>query len=154
MGYARRSELAMRRVLPELGATPLQELPGSQLRVLFARQLPIWVHNIITDPTFPGREKLLMPLRRFEGEMRDNREDEVVAAVLSAGFRNRQLDPLDLPDNMPMRQRCSLVMQASTWQEAYRRLESDLCAELAEHAGEVQEWMASSQPEVDCELAM
>lgn len=153
LGYNSRSELAMRRVIPEMGQVPLRDVPPARLRSMFAEQLPYWVHNIIVDPEFPGRGKMQMALRRFEGEMRDNREDEVVAAVLSAGFRNRQLDPLNLPETMPMRQRCSLVMQSTVWQEAYRRLESELCASLLAYAGELEDWLATSQPEIDCELA-
>jgi hypothetical protein len=154
LGYNSRSELAMRRVFPSTGDTALGDLPQAQLESLFATQLPLWVHNIITDPGFPGRSRMLMALRRFEGEMRDNREDEVVAAVLSAGFRSRQLDPMKLPGNMPMRQRCSMVMQSAVWQEAYRQLESELCLRLSECAPDVERWLATSQPDIDCDVAV
>ena len=50
-----------------------------------------------------------LSLRRFEGELRDSRDDEVISAVLSNGFRNQTFDPLNLPNNMPMRQRCAVV---------------------------------------------
>lgn len=152
-GYNTRSELAMCRVLPDMGTTSLGDMPRPLLESLFAEQLPCWVHNIITDKGFPMREGMLMALRRFEGEMRDNSKDEVVAAVLSAGFRNRYLDPLNLPDSMPLRQRCGLVMQSSVWHEAYQHLESELSSRLATCAGEVEDWLARSQPEIDCDLA-
>lgn len=153
LGYSTRSELTMRRVFPDMGAISLIDIPGPQLQSLFAEQLPLWVHNIIIDAEFPARGTMLMALRRFEGEMRDNREDEVVATVLSSGFRNRQLDPLKLPDTMPMRQRCSLVMQSAVWQEAYRNLESDLCTNLAANAREVEYWLATSPTEINCDTA-
>lgn len=153
-GYSTRSELAMRRVFPDMGAVSLPDMPGPLLESLFAEQLPLWVHNIITDAGFPARSTMLMALRRFEGEMRDNRDDEVVAAVLSSGFRDRQLDPLQLPDTMPMRQRCSLVMQSAIWQEAYRCIEGTLCSRLAASAAEVQHWLATSQTEIECDSAI
>lgn len=154
LGYSCRSELAMRRVFPATGVTALGDLAPGELLSLFAAQLPLWVHNIITDPGFPGRRGMLMALRRFEGEMRDNREDEVVAAVLSAGFRNRQLDPMKLPGNMPMRQRCSMVMQSGVWQEAYRQLERELCSRLSQCAGDVEHWLATSPTDIDCDVAV
>lgn len=153
LGFRSRSELTRRRVLPSFGS-PLQSLTADALHELFAAQLPIWIHNAISDPEFPGREELAMPLRRFEGELRDGRDNEVIAAVLNAGFRNRQLDPLDLPDSMPLRQRCSMLMQIATWQEAYRNLESGVVRVLAAHAAQIDEWLATSEPEIDHAVAI
>lgn len=139
-GFQDRNQLAMRRVTPHVSSTPLSDLPQGELKSLFGKQLPVWVHNAISDPDFPGREKMLMPLRRFEGELYDSKADEVVASVLSAGFRNQVLDPLNLPESMPLRQRCALVMHIEVWQTAYRRLEEDMVALLLEHASEVSVW--------------
>ena len=121
------------------------DLPERPLGELLKSQLPLWIHNILADPGFPQRDKLLMPLRRFEGELYDSREDEVVSAVLSAGFRDQTLDPLDLPASMPMRQRCTMVMQIGPWQDAYRRLEHDLVSLLTNCAAEVESWLDSAR---------
>ena len=142
LGFLARRELAMCSVVPTLPGNSLSELPTTQFKTVLKEQLPIWVHNAIVDPHFPLRDKLSLPLRRFEGEIRDHREDEVVTAVLSAGFRDRQLNPLDLPVNMPMRQRCTLVMQISTWQEMYQNLEEEFVEILADYASELDDWLA------------
>ncbi len=128
-------------VVPSIPGSSLSELPHAQYRALLRDQLPIWVHNTIADSNFPQREKLSMHLRRFEGEIRDHKEDEVVASVLSAGFRDRQLNPLNLPANMPMRQRCSMVMQITIWQEMYQKLEDEFVEVLADYASELDEWL-------------
>ena len=80
--------------------------------MLLAAQVcgPVIAADAISAPGFPLRARLAMALRRFEGELRDSRDNEVVAAVLNAGFSDRQLDPLNLPDSLPMRQRCSMLM--------------------------------------------
>jgi hypothetical protein len=109
-----------------------------------AAQLPIWIHNIITDPEFPKRRKLLMPLRRFEGELKDKKDDEVVSAVMSAGFRSQTFNPLDLPKTMPMRRRCSMLAHIGVWQEAYQKLENDILDIMSDEASAVTQW---------CELA-
>ena len=110
-------------------------------------QLPLWVHNIIHDPLFPGRDRLLMALRRFEGELGDNKTDEVVATVLSAGFKNKHMDPLNLPRTMPMRQRCAMVMHLAVWQLAYRELENAIVRQLNEDRAALAKWLAfASQP--------
>ena len=129
----------MRVVVPR-DADSLVDLPARERPIALQAQLPLWVHNIISDPSFPRRETLLMPLRRFEGELQDNRSDEVVAAVLSAGFRGQPLDPLNLPAVMPMRQRCAIVMQIGAWQEAYKALERDLIAGLSGLVEELVRW--------------
>ncbi len=144
LGYRHRSELAMRRVVPAgfgdvLAGPDRQSLPG-----LVAQTLPFWVHNAISDSAFPSRERLLMALRRFEGELRDNRENDAIAAVLSAGFRNRTLDPLHPPDSMPMRQRCSLLMHIGPWKDAYQRLEGEFCDALCEDADALTAWLATA----------
>ena len=145
-GFRDRNELAMRVVIPE-GTESLLELPAEEIPIAFKAQLPIWVHNVISDNAFPRREKLLMPLRRFEGELQDSKHDEVVASVLSAGFRNHNLDPLNLPEEMPMRRRCVIVMQIGTWQETYKALERDLIAILSRHVEEVVRWSGLYQEE-------
>lgn len=142
-GFNARSALAMRRIAPDMGGMSLLDLPERPLGELLKSQLPIWIHNILVDTQFPQREQLLMPLRRFEGELHDNREDEVFSAVLSAGFRDQTLDPLHPPASMPMRQRCAMVMGIEPWQEAYRSLEQDLVDLLARHAPEVERWLDS-----------
>jgi hypothetical protein len=138
-GFSTRNELSMCRVPPDSGSS-LAAMPEQELRLSLGAELPVWVHNIIADPGFPGRDSFLMPLRRFEGELFDSRSDDVVSAVLSAGFKDQTLDPLDLPVNMPMRQRCALVMQVTVWQEAYRALEQDLVDILVGRAAQLDEW--------------
>jgi hypothetical protein len=151
-GYRDRNELTMRVVVPGDIAS-LAELPAEEIPIALKSQLPIWVHNIITDTAFPRREKLLMPLRRFEGELQDSKHDEVVASVLSAGFRNQHLDPLNLPAVMPMRQRCAIVMHLGTWQEAFKALEQDLVAILSGYADELVRWCRLfSEEEARCLL--
>lgn len=144
-GYRLRSELALRRVVPPAVRDTLHSPGRASLRDSLKATLPVWVHNAITDPAFPARNQLLMCLRRFEGELRDNRHNEVVAAVLSAGFRNRLLDPLHLPDSMPMRQRCALLMQIGPWKDAYLRLEKEFCETLCERDEALSHWMATAQ---------
>ncbi|MEH6580640.1 MAG: hypothetical protein V7754_01800 [Halioglobus sp.] len=140
-GITSRNELKTRRIAPHSDATGINH---SQRREEFAAQLPVWVHNIITDPDFPKRKKLLMPLRRFEGELKDKKDDEVVSAVMSAGFKDETFDPLDLPKTMPMQQRCSIVAHIGIWQEAYERLEEELVEIMASEDSAVSQW---------CELA-
>ena len=147
LGFHDRNELATRRVLPPASDKPLDTLPEVELRATLAVQLPIWVHNIIADPDFPNRHKLLMPLRRFEGELSDSKSDEVVATVLSAGFRNLNLDPLQLPEHTPLRERCAILMHIGIWQEAYRALEQDLVDLLATNVEDLARWVKlSSEP--------
>lgn len=138
-GFQDRNQLALRVVIPE-GIASLEQLTTNELQNALREQLPIWVHNIISDLHFPQRERLMMPLRRFEGELYDNRQDEVIASVISAGFKSQPLDPLKLPAVMPLRQRCALVMQIGTWQDAYRTLEQDLTMLLAQNLAEVSRW--------------
>ena len=142
LGYRTRSEMAMQRVVPDLGGRSLHSMPVTEARPLLRKQLPVWVHNAIAAPGFPLRERLQMALRRFEGEMHDCRDNEVIAAVLSAGFRDQQLDPLNLPESMPMRQRCSLVMQLAIWQEAYKLLEEEFVEALLDGAPLIDQWLA------------
>ncbi|MFV8818191.1 hypothetical protein [Haliea sp. E17] len=153
LGYHSRSELALRRALPRYPGK-LAGLSKPDQRKLLAKDLPVWVHNAITDPDFPGRDQLVMPLRRFEGELRDSRDNEVIAAVLNAGFRNRPLDPLNLPDNMPLRQRCSMLMHVGPWQEAYRQLEAKLVETLQQRLDELDHWLATAEPEIDPAIAV
>ncbi len=153
MGYHNRSEMGLRRALPRY-SPKLSELREAQRRTLLARDLPVWIHNAITDPDFPGRAQLIMPLRRFEGELRDSRDNEVVAAVLNSGFRNRTLNPLDLPESMPLRQRCGMLMHIAPWKEAYRHLESSVVGILLERIEELDEWLATAEPEIDPAIAV
>lgn len=154
LGFRSRSDLTMCRALPATGPIAFQHMDQSELKTLLASQLPIWVHNCITDPEFPARNQLLMHLRRFEGELRDNRENEVIAMVLNAGFRNRQLDPLALPESMPLRQRCSMLMHVEPWQRAYRDVESALVNILASEAEQLDTWLATSGPAIDHAVAV
>ena len=143
-GITNRNELKMRRI-PPLEADPaLNELPESERRAIVAAQLPLWVHNIITDPEFPKRRMLLMALRRFEGELKDKKDDEVISAVMSAGFKSQTFDPLDLPSTLPMRKRCSIIAQIGVWKEAYLRLEDEISRVIVNEASAVTAW---------CELA-
>ena len=139
-GYHTRNELSLQRVAPEITSHQVSMLPRQEFVSRLKKQLPVWVHNIITDPNFPSRRKLLMPLRRFEGELHDSKEDEVVSAVLSNGFKNQSFDPLNLPRSMPMRQRCAMVVHIKVWQEAYKRLENDVVNILAEDAEAIATW--------------
>ncbi len=149
-GFHTRNELSLRRVAPELSATQVELLGRRELVSRLKSQLPVWIHNIIVDPGFPGRRALLMPLRRFEGELRDSRDDEVISAVLSNGFRNQTFDPLNLPNSMPMRQRCAVVVHIRTWQDAYMRLERDVLAVLADEAGALVRWCEqANRPEFE-----
>ena len=145
-GFDERNQLALRVVIPE-DCEQLATLSGSALCTSLKNQLPLWVHNIISDPQFPQREKLLMPLRRFEGELHDNRSDEVISSVLSAGFKNLPMDPLNLPTVMPLRQRCALVIQIGVWQDAYRKLEQDLLELLEQYAQDIARWCTLYQDE-------
>lgn len=144
-GIHSREELALRRIAPDLDGERLQDREPDQRRALLKRQLPIWVHNILSDLDFPARAQMLMPLRRFEGELHDNRENAVVSAVLSAGFRGEPLDPLDLPASMPIRQRSGLSVHIGAWQEAWGRLEYDLVELLTGHAVEIDRWLDSAR---------
>lgn len=139
-GFRTRDELAMRRVAPEMAGLAVDALPQKELRQWLVGQLPLWVHNIIADPDFPNREKLLMPIRRFEGELRDNKTDEVISAVLSKGFRNENFDPYNLPRNMPVRQRCAILAQINVWQEAYGHLERELLDLMLQQPEDIARW--------------
>jgi hypothetical protein len=92
-GFRTRNDLSLCRVVPSMNDGSLEELPPTEARDLLAEQLPIWIHNIISDPDFPQRKRLEMPLRRFEGELKDSKDNEVISAVLSAGFKNQTLAP-------------------------------------------------------------
>ena len=96
-GFYSRNDLAMRRVAPREEDVSIDNLSEQTRDALLKAQLPIWIHNIIADPSFPARDRLLMPLRRFEGELHDSRNDEVISMVLSCGFKNHSFDPFDLP---------------------------------------------------------
>ena len=140
-GYNTRNELSLRRVVPDNYASPLSQLPAQEARVLLVGHFPLWIHNIITDPDFPQRHKLEMPLRRFEGELNDSKNNEVMAAVLSAGFKNRTLNPDKLPDSMPLRQRCAIVAHIDAWREAYLCLESDVVDLMMAKLPELDNWI-------------
>ena len=143
-GITSRNELRMRRIPPSRHETAIEDLGRSERRRALAARLPVWIHNIITDPDFPKRRKLLMPLRRFEGELKDKKDDEVISAVMSAGFRSQTFNPLDLPKAMPMRRRCSMLAHIGVWQEAYQKLENDILDIMSDEASAVTQW---------CELA-
>ncbi len=140
-GYSTRNDLLMHKVVPGEAPATMESLPIEEVRKKLINQFPLWVHNIIVDPEFPQRDRLLMPLRRFEGELADSRNNMVISAVLSAGFKNRTLDPLDLPESMLLRERCALVSQSGIWQEAFFRLENDILDIMVEHLPEIAKWI-------------
>jgi hypothetical protein len=139
-GYSTREALTMCRVVPEAPSGVTTSGEKAPLKASLHAQLPIWIHNIVSDPDFPLRERLLMPLRRFEGELRDNRDDEVVSLVLRHGFKSQQMDPLDLPRTMPMRQRCAMVVHLDTWRDAYTRLSQEIVEVLSENTELLGKW--------------
>lgn len=140
LGFNNRSELVMRRVVPPSGETALAAMDAETLRETLYEQLPFWVHNILVDPEFPRRERLLPALRRFEGELHDNKDDQVISAVLSHGFRNQSFDPLDLPGTLSMRERCAIIAHVETWEEAFLPLRQSLVGELAADAAALDRW--------------
>jgi len=140
-GFTTRNDLSLCRVAPNTGPTSLDEMPRHKARSLLVQQFPIWIHNIITDPDFPLRRKLEMPLRRFEGELKDSKDNEVISAVLSAGFKNHTLNPTELPDSMPLRQRCAMVVHIDAWQEAYLCLENDVVDIMMSRLSEIDNWI-------------
>lgn len=154
LGFSSRTDLTMSRALPLAEPQNYQQADTEALKARLATDLPIWVHNCIYDPQFPARERLIMHLRKFEGELRDNRCNEVIATVLSCGFRDRQMDPLELPVTMPLRQRCSMLMHLGPWQEAYRELELQFVAILASEAEQLDRWLAKSRPVSDRAIAI
>jgi hypothetical protein len=139
-GFRIRNDLAMRRIVPRLDGA-LENLEEEALREEFSRELPVWIHNIVTDPMFPLKQQLAMPLRRFEGELSDSKDNDVVAAVLSAGFRNVTLNPLNLPDSMPLRQRCAMVAHIEQWQGAYLALEKDVIDVFITNLSAIASWV-------------
>lgn len=144
-GISNRNELKMRRVSPSGFEDSVKRLSVADLKKLLVEQLPLWIHNIITDPDFPKREQLLMPVRRFEGELKDKKADEVVCAVMTAGFKSESLNPLNLPKEMSMQQRCEMVAQINVWQEAYQTLESDILEIMSDQVTAVAQWCSSAR---------
>lgn len=142
LGFSSRNELSMRRVPPSEIPESYAAMDGSQLRSLLASQLPLWVHNIIADHEFPDRARLMMPLRRFEGELVDRRDDEVISTVLSRGFSNQNFDPLNLPTDMSTKERCAIIAHIQPWKEAYGALEADLLTLLCQQAERLDQWVA------------
>lgn len=154
LGFRSRSDLTMARAMPAAGPVAYKQMDIRSRKLALAADLPLWVHNCIIDEDFPARTHLLMHMRRFEGELRDNRDNEVIATVLSSGFRNQQLDPLNLPESMPLRQRCSMLMHAEPWKQAYRVLEQAMVNILASEADRLDAWLATSQSEIDPPVAI
>ena len=154
LGISSRTELTMSLVLPPVEPGHYQNQDTRAMKASLLEDLPFWVHNCIYDSAFPGRQRLAMHLRKFEGELRDNRSNEVIATVLSYGFRNRQMDPMALPENMPLRQRCSMLMHLGPWQEAYRELELQFASILAAEAEQLELWLAKSRSESDHAIAI
>jgi hypothetical protein len=141
-GYQSRMELAGQLIAPLETGTPVCSMSNQELHAMLRSQLPLWIHNIITDIRFPQRERLLMALRRFEGELKDSKTNDVVAGVLTNGFLNSNFDPLDLPADMPMRERCAMLVHIGVWQDAYRRLEEDVASVLALVPQALSDWIA------------
>lgn len=144
-GISNRNELKMRRISPVGLEDSIENLSTAEIKKLLVDQLPIWVHNAITDPEFPNREQLLMPIRRFEGELKDKKSDEVVSAVMTAGFISETLNPLDLPKQMSMQERCAVVAQINVWQEAYQQLENDIVQTLCDQLPAIAAWSTSAR---------
>ena len=132
--------MTMRRVAPELKPRDPEVGDTSVGASCFKSRLPVWIHNIINDPEFPSREELMMPLRRFEGELIDSRDNEVVSKVLSHGFKNQSFDPLNLPKTMPLSQRCAMVAHLHIWESAFRQLENDLTEIMAKNYDRISTW--------------
>ena len=86
-----------------------------------------------------------MPIRRFEGELKDKKSDEVVSAVMTAGFKSETLNPLDLPKEMSMQDRCAVVAQINVWQEAYQQLENDIVQNLYDQLPAIAQWSTSAR---------
>ncbi|MFT4826462.1 MAG: hypothetical protein ACJAUG_001818 [Halioglobus sp.] len=145
LGINNRNELKMRRICPAVFEDAVQTLSSPELKALLIRQFPLWIHNIIADPDFPKREQLLMPLRRFEGELKDKKADDVVSAVMTAGFKSESLNPLDLPKEMSMQQRCAMVAQITVWQEAYQSLENDILEIMSNQVTALATWCAAAR---------
>lgn len=146
-GVSSRNELTLRKIVPDNAADYLQGSDLNQARGELANHLPIWIHNAITDPDFPSRKKLLMPLRRFEGELKDKKDNDVISAVMSAGFKSETLDPLNLPKTMSMRQRVAIVAQIDIWQDAYSKLEAEFVDLVLAEATAITKWCElASQP--------
>lgn len=139
LGIINRNELKMRRICPAVFEDAIDSL---DIDALLVEQFPLWIHNIITDPDFPQREQLLMPLRRFEGELKDKKGDDVISAVMTAGFKSESLNPLDLPKDMSMQQRCAMVAQITVWQEAYQSLENDILEIMSDQVPAIAKWCA------------
>lgn len=147
LGIHTRNELAMRRICPT-GEPVYAEMEAAELRRSLRAELPLWVHNIITDEGFPRREQLMMPLRRFEGELLDRKHDDVVSMVLSHGFRNQSFDPRHLPADMGIKERCAIVAHIQPWNDAYEAMENDLLGILCSSAAQLDSWVAlARQPE-------
>ena len=140
LGLESRRDLAMRRVAPDPGPQPLATLDPETLRSTLRQQLPIWIHNIICDHEFPQRHRLMMSLRRFEGELNDNRDNELISRVLSSGFRGQPFDPLDLPEDISAGEKRALRTHIETWRAAFSRLEEDLLDLLGKHAEALDRW--------------
>jgi hypothetical protein len=150
LGYQARDEISIRRIAPSRPQGGLESLGQDELKSHLGEQLPIWIHNIISDPDFPNRVTLIMPLRRFEGELADNKRDEVVSAVLSSGFRNQDFDPMHLPKEMSMRERVAIVAHLDIWQEAYQALSESVLEILCEQAGALDHWCdMAEQPDFE-----
>jgi hypothetical protein len=148
-GFTSRNQLKAQRITPLPSESALEKLDRNERLAMLAAQLPVWVHNIITDPDFPERSRLLMALRRFEGELKDKRDNEVISAVMSAGFKSQTFNPLDLPKTMPLRRRCSVVAHIGVWQEAYQKLEQEIVSIMSEKAPAVARWCdQAAQPDL------
>ena len=149
-GFTTRNDLSLCKVVPSMNCSSLEELPPEESRDILVKQLPVCIHNIISDPDFPQRDRLEMPLRRFEGELKDSKDNQVISAVLSAGFKNQTLDPANLPDAMPLRQRCAMVAHMDVWKETYKALENDVVEIMMEQLLELDSWIVvTSTPDQD-----
>ena len=77
--------------------------------------------------------------------------DDLIASTLPPSIQT--VAPLDLPEALPMRERCELLMQIDIWLSAYRELENDLVGTLCEAAPELDSWMASADRSSQARIA-
>ena len=150
-GVTERGELCDRRLVPAL-MDSVDFADPDDLSSAVRQTLPLWVHNAITDPTFPRRSLLLGALMKFSGEISDNRDDGTISLVLMNGFGNKQFDPLNLPDSTPMRQRCAIVAQLDTWRAAYRTVEAEFSDYLGSAGSELMAWCSGARVDPDVSL--
>ncbi|MFV0275719.1 MAG: hypothetical protein ACK5HY_00810, partial [Parahaliea sp.] len=62
--------------------------------------------------------------------------------------RSQQLDPLELPNTMPLRERCIMLSQLQVWQDAFQRMSTEVVSILSENTDLLKHWCEfARQPE-------